>query len=447
MRLDNNNRKDAMACNILKMSVEYTAKELVAEVYPAGGTYCNAEDGKGVKRGKKYYEAAEYILNALVAGSRTLVSDMSLSLADNASAAELKNAQEQLSGWLQRYDFEAGLNDYLMARAKPLVGRTTTLALDFSDISKAFGGKGMEGMAKGWDGSRHCTAYGHDFISVSVVGAGFADAVPVYVKLAKGRKSKGELLDEAIEAVKGVVGENGWFSVDRGMDSVEFVFWMKRRGYLGVVRVNRMDRDVFGTGRRIDEDFADVPFVKARLDTYSGAVTARVKWRPGVFTDECGSRSNVLVAESRVGGNAIWLYVTCPDSALDDPAEMQRIAVLAAQAYRNRWQIERSFETVKQEFSLEDVRVRTFRRLRNVFSLCVVAYLFVTRHLRASPRFKGVVKAIRDNCAELSMRTHPLLANLRSLIGEERLRNITGRPRKPSGKPPGQLEFDFPDAV
>lgn len=126
---------------------------------------------------------------------------------------------------------------------------------------------------------------------------------------------------------------------------------------------------------------------------------------------------------------------------------MQRIAVLAAQAYRDRWQIERSFETVKQEFSLEDVRVRTFRRLRNVFSLCVVAYLFVTRHLRASPRFKGVVKAIRDNCAELSMRTHPLLANLRSLIGEERLRNIAGRPRKPSGKPPGQLEFDFPDAV
>ena len=90
---------------------------------------------------------------------------------------------------------------------------------------------------------------------------------------------------------------------------------------------------------------------------------------------------------------------------------------------------------------------RTFRRLRNVFSLCVVAYLFVTRHLRASPRFKCVVKAIRDNCAELSLRTHPLLANLRSLIGEERLRNITGRPRKPAEKPPGQLEFDFPDAV
>ena len=45
MRLDNNNRKDAMACNILKMSVECTAKELVAEVYPAGGTYCATSRG------------------------------------------------------------------------------------------------------------------------------------------------------------------------------------------------------------------------------------------------------------------------------------------------------------------------------------------------------------------------------------------------------------------
>ena len=119
----------------------------------------------------------------------------------------------------------------------------------------------------------------------------------------------------------------------------------------------------------------------------------------------------------------------------------------AAQAYGNRWQVERSFETVKQEFSLEKLRVRTFRRLKNVFSPCVVAYLFVTRYLRASSRFKGIVKAIRDNCTEQSLRTHPLLANLRSLIGEERIRNITGRPRKPPEKEPDQLEFAFPDAA
>ena len=71
----------------------------------------------------------------------------------------------------------------------------------------------------------------------------------MYVRIARGRRSKGDLPNEAIEAVKKTFGENGWFAVDRGMDSVEFIFFMKRRDFLGVVRVNKMDRDVFGTGR------------------------------------------------------------------------------------------------------------------------------------------------------------------------------------------------------
>ena len=45
----------------------------------------------------------------------------------------------------------------------------------------------------------------------------------MYVKIARGRKSKGDLLNEAIETVKKSFGENGWFAVDRGMDSVEFI--------------------------------------------------------------------------------------------------------------------------------------------------------------------------------------------------------------------------------
>ena len=78
-----------MTDNILKKHVERTAKELVAEVYPADKPYRDVTDKKDVKRGKKYYEAAEHILNALVAGSTTLVSDMSLLLAENASAERM----------------------------------------------------------------------------------------------------------------------------------------------------------------------------------------------------------------------------------------------------------------------------------------------------------------------------------------------------------------------
>ena len=49
------------------------AKELVAEVYPADKPYRDLADKKDMKRGKRYYEAAEHVLNALVAGSTTSV--------------------------------------------------------------------------------------------------------------------------------------------------------------------------------------------------------------------------------------------------------------------------------------------------------------------------------------------------------------------------------------
>ena len=62
-------KREFLNCLILKKHVERTVKELVAEVYPADRPYHD------------------------VAGSTTLVSDMSLSLADNASVGEMKNAQ------------------------------------------------------------------------------------------------------------------------------------------------------------------------------------------------------------------------------------------------------------------------------------------------------------------------------------------------------------------
>jgi hypothetical protein len=41
-----------------------------------------------------------------------------------------------------------------------IVAEKSTFALDFSDISKEFGGRGIEEMAKGWDGIRALAGLG-----------------------------------------------------------------------------------------------------------------------------------------------------------------------------------------------------------------------------------------------------------------------------------------------
>ena len=39
---------------------------------------------------------------------------------------------------------------------------------------------------------------------------------------------------------------------------------------------------------------------------------------------------------------------------------------------------------------------RTFKRLENIFTLCVMAYVFMTKYLRGSKRFKKIVKLLGE---------------------------------------------------
>jgi len=306
-------------------------------------------------------------------------------------------------------------------------------------------------MAMGWDGSRGVTAMGHDFICVSLVGARWREAQPVYAKLAKGRKSKGKLHGEALDAVMEATGGRGWTAEDRGMDSAEHLRDMKSKGRKGVVRVNDMRRDVFGDGLSIDKSLASIPFSKAHLHTHRGDRCVDIRWKRGTvqYCENSKKRDapvesvGVLVVESRFDGKSIWLYAICPDEMYATEEGALRVAVRAAQAYCDRWQIETSFQAVKQEFALEKARVRTFRRMENIFSLCVLAYVFATDFLRKAKGFKKVLKHLADNLEVVSTKTHALLAGIRALAGETKLRFISGRPRKTFRENPLQMVLNL----
>ncbi len=412
-----------MTDNILKNQILCTCGEYLAEVYGA--------------RTKPFRDAVLHVFDAIVTGSTTLVSDLSRTLRRDASPAEAKRTQELVSRWLERYDFTSPLNPHLLGGA---AGATdaTTFAVDFSDVSKEFGGAGMEGMAMGWDGSRGVAAMGHDFVCVSRVGAECPEAQPVYARIAQGRKAKRELLRDALDAVAGATGGLGWFAEDRGMDAAEHLRDLKALGRKAVVRVKDMRRDVFGNGRAVDETLAGEAVHSVLLHVHSGDRRAELRFRPGVvrFCAEERRRDapvedvRVLVVESRFDGKSIYVYAVCPDEMLATPEGRLAVATRAAQAYCDRWQIETSFRVVKQEFALEKVRVRTFRRLENVFTLCVLAYKFATDRLRKSRGFKKVLKLLSDNVERVSMRTHALLAGIRALVREPKIRFISGRPRK-----------------
>ena len=423
--------------NILENTVECTCEEFVAEI--AG------------KRRKPYLDALKSTFRTIVLGKSTLVKEMSSFLRENEGRLERKRVQELMSGWLNAYDFAALLNPYLLARSAADVTDEATLAVDFSDIGKEFGGDGMEGMEMGCDGSRRCTATGHDFISVSLVGAAYREAFPVYAKLGMGRHCHADLVYGAIRAVMEGTGGLGWLVFDRGMDDARFLRTMKRDGRKAAVRAKDEGRDVFGDGRTVGGALADVPFAKARLKTCRGDRPAEVRCRVGHVRycadprckDAVAEDIGVLVVESRFGGKSPYLCVVCPDEVLANRRAMFAWAVRAAQACCDRWQIETSFLTVKQEFALEKARVRTFRRLGNIFALCMLAHVFMIGHIKRSKRFSRIVKALSDNAADIALRTHSLLAGIRTLASKARIRFISGRPRTRGRLLPGQLTLDL----
>ena len=294
-------------------------------------------------RTKPFRDAVLHVFDAIVTGSSTLVSDLSRTLRRDASLAEAKRTQELVSEWLEHYDFTSPANPHLLGGAKGATD-ATTFAVDFSDVSKEFGGAGMEGMAMGWDGSRGVAAMGHDFVCVSLVGAAHPEAQPVYARIAQGRKSKRELIRDALDAVSAATGGLGWFAEDRGMDAAEHLRDLKALGRKAVVRVKDMKRDVFGNGRAVDETLADEAVHSVLLHVHNGDRRAELRLCPGVvrFCAEPNRRDapvedvRVLVVESRFGGKSIYLYAVCPDETLATPEGRLAVAARAAQAYCDR---------------------------------------------------------------------------------------------------------------
>ena len=421
--------------NILKNELDCTCEEFLASVYGGRSRPCTS--------------AMKTLFSSILMRSSTIVKELSVPLRACNSRIEAKRAQEMVSRWLMNYDFDGKLNQYLLGRAAQAADERTTFAIDFSDISKEFGGNGMEGMELGYDGSRGCTAMGHDFISVSIVGAEHLEAEPVYVKLGEGRHKKDGLLHNAITALMGATGGRGWMVLDRGMDDAKFIFRMKNDARHAVVRIKDMKRDVFGNGKAIDATLSGLPFRKAHLNTYRGVRKVELRCAKGVMQycadphskDAPAHETGLLVVESRFDGKSIYLYVVCPDESIDDQDCAWEFAVRAAQAYCDRWQIETSFQSVKQEFRLEDARVRKFKRLVNIFDLCFLSYVFMIRYLRNSRHFKKIVKVFSDNFKTLTARMHSLLAGLRELYDAQTLRNMTGRPRKSQAGSPAQMLF------
>ena len=402
-----------MANNVLQSDLERQMKNFMAQVYPDAKAW--------------FKTAANTLFHGLIQGGDTLVTRLAAFVEGTKTSP--KGICERISGWLNHYDFSTPAADWLLAHNAPRVGKETTVAVDFSDLSKAFGGKGMEGMAKGWDGSRKTTAMGHTFCAACAVAPSRQSVHPLRFAFEKGRKQQNKRLENTVRGVFEATHGNGIYALDRGADSGEILALLQSLGCRAVVRVNFLKRDVFGTGLAIDAQLDAEAREDARLFKPGGGVSAKVSWRAGRLGEL--HDTPVLLVRSEFDGRVLYLYALPGAKGVKEMEQNPgRFAIAAAQAYLDRWQVEVFFERVKQDFSLEAARVRTFKRLKNLFYLCVLGYSFCTDVLPSKPEHTRMLKVFKDNFLRVTFRMQTFLSGLRTLLEQPRLNFIPGRPRK-----------------
>ena len=410
-----------MADNIAKKAVERTSKSLLATVFP--------------DLGKVAGEAAKAVFGAVVSTGSALVTDIAATLAGTGTSK--KGLQEKVSGWLARYDFATPVREHLWREGVALVGRDTVIAVDSGDISKEFGGAGMEGMEMGYDASRGVVAMGHSLLCAAVVLR--RRATPLRLALLKGRKGLPDAETALFDEIVAAAGDDGIPVHDRGFDSEGFVAHAIRSGHRAVVRVKETKRDVFGTGRGIDEDTAHAPCVRTALRSPTRRAEAEVRWRTGFFPSG-NEHLPVLVVSSSFNGTTLYLYALNFAGQDASPDELRRAAALAANAYFCRWGVEVLFQDVKQCFSIENARVRAFGRLENLLAFCTLAYSFFAHVLpNCGEETRRLMKTMKDSLGEIVESFRPFVANVRELLRMERTSFISGRPKK--RKPPDRTAF------
>jgi hypothetical protein len=192
-----------MSPNALQSDLESQVKSILAQVFPEAGAWCKT--------------AANSLFNGLIQGGSTLVSNLAAFAGHNAKTKP-KGLCERVSQWLEHDDFATPAAEWLLKHNAPRVTDETTIAVDLSDLGKPFGGKGMEGMGMGRDGSRKTLAMGHTFGAAVAVAPSRQHVYPLQFAFEKGRKGENDRLEAPIRAVHKATDGKGTHALDRGAD-------------------------------------------------------------------------------------------------------------------------------------------------------------------------------------------------------------------------------------
>jgi len=317
------------------------------------------------------------------------ISEIARSLSEKTS---IKKRIDRLSRNLACPGLDSMISDAVLVQGVSLVKPDTLLILDPTDITKKYARK-MECLAKVRDGSAKEIALGYWVDTVVAADVNSSEIVPLvhslYSQDASDFISENRELINVIEKVYAATCYRGVFVLDRGgdRDALYNHLLRKETPYRFIIR-QRGDRHVLAGSRK--------------RQTLELAETIKTPYQETVIKNKDGKEKVYLIhfGFGRVRlpsypDKALWLVVVkgFGDKPLmlltTEPMRRKRAVVWrVVQSYLTRWRVEETIRFIKQSYSVEDIRVLTYQRIKNMAALVLAASFFAAVYLGQKPKLE-----------------------------------------------------------
>ena len=324
---------------------------------------------------------------------------------------DLRHTLKRLYNRLNATDYSEMLEKATLAEYPYDFTDETTIALDFSDLTKPYAEK-MENLATVRDGDKGTFGLGYNQIVLTATQRGDDNptvlANRLFSKVATPDKKSTDVALGLLRDVLTVHGDNGVYTQDRYFDNKRFFTFFHTNSLQFVTRAkdNRKLLAVDGSGKVIPEKRSI--FSLAKHCKTSCRITLQYwengQWKPKktlcigarrVFLP-CINAPVTLVVVKGYGKIPMMLLTNIPIQLKNDH-DLKRIFRI----YRSRWQCEEWIRFVKTAYNLEDIRCLNWISIKNVAAFV----LFVNNML--TKRFGYSAQTIKAR-AKLLIRGKPI---------------------------------------
>lgn len=290
----------------------------------------------------------------------------------------LKKTVERLSNRLKCLSLKERnriLDNYL-SFLRPKFDNRSIFCVDLSDLTKTYGTH-FEHMGEVFDGSTgNPRAKGYSLLEIVGLSSKSNSPLPVYSKVFSNQfpdfVSEPEEILTALRRLTAFVGNCGIRALDRGFDSITYLRYFIKHKEAFILRVKN-NRNVLHKGKSVN--------ILSLARKYKGRYT--MSFQNKAKKKFTGKVSCVTIALPSLPDVPLYLivcfgYAKEPMLLLSNlPLKEEKVCTSLAKVYLKRWKIEEYFRFKKQQFQLENLRVRSFNSICNLNLMATLATAFI----------------------------------------------------------------------